>query len=543
MRGGWWRAAVAAAVVSGGLVGLVGTPASAGGTILYVASAGSDAGNCQTPSSPCATIAYAVGQAATNDTIDLGPGTFRASLSNALGVFLTIQGSTSGTAPITMVEPPSPGGTVFSADRGGWSLVDLTIDGRTGEAIDAGYGSTINVVDSTVTDGNPALCACGPTGNLTVSDSTVSGNTVGVDTNSSAGATITSSTIAGNGVGVEGIGPEYSLAATIVSSNGGHDCSVTSGSVDDAGYNLDDDATCGFSSPNHSQSGVNPDLGPLQDNGGPTQTTAPASGSPALDQIPTGATGNGVTLCPGTDQRGGARPFAANCDLGAVEPQFTQTTCSSGTTCTATLRSPSQTVRATGTKGTGTAAVSLSVDPRALACGARFSYVAPVVTLTDTGIKHATTLTITDTVKQLPSTLGVRVCYQEVVATPPPAVLLGRCAHRPVAPCIKGLREVRGAVAATLVVPPGDPRFHVGGSEPTVRSFSPVSAGPGKTVTISGTNLSEVTQVTFGNASSAILSRSLSTLKVRVPTKATSGPIRVVSSAGAALSTRSFTVT
>ena len=53
---------------------------------------------------------------------------------------------------------------------------------------------------------------------------------------------------------------------------------------------------------------ADPQLGPLSDNGGPTRTMAPASGSPAL-----GAGAN----CPATDQRG--EPRGATCDLGSVE--------------------------------------------------------------------------------------------------------------------------------------------------------------------------------------------------------------------------------
>jgi hypothetical protein len=57
-----------------------------------------------------------------------------------------------------------------------------------------------------------------------------------------------------------------------------------------------------------------PQLGPLQDNGGPIWTMAPAAGSPAIDAVP--APGNGA---PATDQRGVARPYGAGVDIGAVE--------------------------------------------------------------------------------------------------------------------------------------------------------------------------------------------------------------------------------
>ena len=57
-----------------------------------------------------------------------------------------------------------------------------------------------------------------------------------------------------------------------------------------------------------------PNLGPLQDNGGPSWTVSLQAGSAAIDQIP--ATG---ADCPATDQRGVARPAGAKCDIGAYE--------------------------------------------------------------------------------------------------------------------------------------------------------------------------------------------------------------------------------
>jgi hypothetical protein len=56
--------------------------------------------------------------------------------------------------------------------------------------------------------------------------------------------------------------------------------------------------------------GVDPLLGPLGDNGGPTDTRLPGFLSPALD-----AAGG----CSGTDQRGVVRPQGTACDMGAVE--------------------------------------------------------------------------------------------------------------------------------------------------------------------------------------------------------------------------------
>lgn len=64
--------------------------------------------------------------------------------------------------------------------------------------------------------------------------------------------------------------------------------------------------------------GVDPLLGPLADNGGPTLTRLPLAGSPLLGSgspSPPGDEG----ACLRRDQRGTTRPLGAGCDLGAVE--------------------------------------------------------------------------------------------------------------------------------------------------------------------------------------------------------------------------------
>jgi hypothetical protein len=61
--------------------------------------------------------------------------------------------------------------------------------------------------------------------------------------------------------------------------------------------------------------GVDPLLGPLQDNGGPTWTHALLAGSPAIDAgDPAGA--------PSEDQRGVPRPQGPGVDIGAFEYQY-----------------------------------------------------------------------------------------------------------------------------------------------------------------------------------------------------------------------------
>jgi hypothetical protein len=284
---------------------------------VYVAIGGSDTGNCQSSATPCATIGYAAAQ---GYTVVVGPGTFKTNLSYFENGSNVIEGAGAETAPATIIEPLDTRQPVFDADRAAFTLQDVTIDGLgDADALTSDYGSDITVIDSTVTDAATAACACGPTGTITLTDSTISGNTVGITQNDpSADVDVADSTIAGNGTGLVGYS-RIALAGSVVADNTTADCSLSalSGFAGGYEYDLDDDGTCGFSAVNHSQSDVLAGLGPLQSNGGPTDTMAPSLGSPLLNQIPVGTR----LLCSRTssDQRGVPRPQGTRCDIGAVE--------------------------------------------------------------------------------------------------------------------------------------------------------------------------------------------------------------------------------
>ena len=87
-------------------------------------------------------------------------------------------------------------------------------------------------------------------------------------------------------------------------------CASSSGgsTVASLGGNLEfpADASCPF------EARADPRLGPLADNGGPTETRALLTGSPARDR-------GSDAGCPATDQRGVARPQGSRCDIGAYE--------------------------------------------------------------------------------------------------------------------------------------------------------------------------------------------------------------------------------
>jgi hypothetical protein len=167
-------------------------------------------------------------------------------------------------------------------------------------------------------------------GTLSVANSTIAGNWNAGDGggiyNQGGTVTIASSTDAGN-TGYYGASGVSSDNAMVTISNStftnpgtpdrsGTNCNFPSGPVTSGGYNLDSDGTCGLNAATD-QNNVDPQLGMLQANGGPTETMAPASTSPVVDAIPQGTNGCGTTLT--ADQRGVSRPQGAGCDIGSVE--------------------------------------------------------------------------------------------------------------------------------------------------------------------------------------------------------------------------------
>jgi CSLREA domain-containing protein len=112
----------------------------------------------------------------------------------------------------------------------------------------------------------------------------------------------------GAGGGISEAATIAKLQNTIVASNSPVNCS---GVFEDLGHNIvfGESGSCPGTP-------ADPKLGPLQANGGPTQTMAPMPGSMAIDKVPASAAG-----CTPTDQRGVPRPQPAGglCDVGAVE--------------------------------------------------------------------------------------------------------------------------------------------------------------------------------------------------------------------------------
>ena len=211
------------------------------------------------------------------------------------GADLTISGSA-----ITGNTAGGDGGGLFMFGDG--TITNTTVSGNTSEQFDSGGGIWV-------------------IGNLTLLNVTVADNTAETTPGPQVSANALGDLVAVGG-GIFNADANVTVKNTIIANNEGGDCG--GGGVTSDGHNLDSDGTCVLAATGD-QSGVDPLLEALADNGGPTQTQALPADSPAVDTADD-------TGCPATDQRGVARPQdgdedgTTTCDIGAYELQILQPT-------------------------------------------------------------------------------------------------------------------------------------------------------------------------------------------------------------------------
>lgn len=237
----------------------------------------------------------------------------------------------------------SGGGLLLRAGNA-LTLTDSIVRDNTSSGGDGGGGvyvqgsSSLSLVNSAVIGNDSVVRGGGIVNNnvLTVVNSTISDNTtVGTgggifsnNTSSLNNVTIANNT-ADNGGGIS-VAPSTALTLTNTllagNSNGSMQPSDCQGTLTSQGYNLlQSSSGCTFTPTTGDLIDQAPQVGALQDNGGPTPTHALLSGSPAIDAGSPAVPGSGGTACATTDQRGVTRPQdgtvsgTAVCDIGAYE--------------------------------------------------------------------------------------------------------------------------------------------------------------------------------------------------------------------------------
>jgi hypothetical protein len=318
---------------------------------------GSDNHHCKSPQTACRTIGHAISLASSGDSIMVSAATYTEKVT--IGFSLTIVGSGSSTTiidgrgvrtPVTIsstdarvtlakvrIQHGAGGGII---NTGTLTINKCAVTRNTSQVSAGGIsnGGTLTINDSTV-NANDAFGGRGTAGGggiynfgaLTVNNSTLVGNRAHGLKGSDGGAIYNTGTLAvnnstfsgnsGDSITNDQRGGKATIQNSIVAnSTSGGNCG---GTIISNGYNLSSDSTCNFNNTGDLNN-TNPKLGPLQYNGGPTQTQALLSGSPAIDVgNPSGCTdGQGHLLK--TDQRGKPRPDkedTGGCDMGAFERQ------------------------------------------------------------------------------------------------------------------------------------------------------------------------------------------------------------------------------
>ena len=196
-------------------------------------------------------------------------------------------------------------------------------------------GNTVNFIGGPGTGSGGGILNNG--GILTVNNSTISGNTSsfagggGISNRPGGTVTVSNSTLSGNtalfGGGIENRGTLNIANTIIANSTSGGDYASNGGTIGTNSNNLVEDGTLPAGTNNKTG---DPNLSPLQNNGGPTATMALLTPSPAISTT--------LLVTPNLDQRGFTR---INNDIGAytyyVPPTVASISPTSGSTAGGTV--------------------------------------------------------------------------------------------------------------------------------------------------------------------------------------------------------------
>lgn len=193
----------------------------------------------------------------------------------------------------------------------GASLIDHNVAGDSGGGLRVSSSVTVDITNSTIAENG----ASGDGGGLVVTNAGPTTITLTHDT-------VVNNSAAGEGGAFRnGTGNTIKYRNTIFSGNSagsapaGPTCREAGGATNTSlgGNRSSGDVTgCNLTATND-VNGAALELGPLQNNGGPTDTYQLGTGSQALNADPNDSN------CPSSDQRGVPRPEGSACDAGALE--------------------------------------------------------------------------------------------------------------------------------------------------------------------------------------------------------------------------------
>jgi YVTN family beta-propeller protein len=269
-------------------------------------------------------------------TLTLSNSTFSGNSSTASGGGIYSDGGTVNVASCSFSGNSALNGGGLYIGNGTLTVTSSTISGNSVSGNVGGAGiynqGTATLTNSTLSGNSARPNGDGGgiynQGTATLTNSTLSGNSAGFSgggISNQGTASLTNDTLSGNsasygGGGIINYGTLTAKSSIVANGSSGGNCYFSAGTLTSQGHNLTDDGTCStYFNQTGDLNSTPAGLGILQNNGGPTQTIALFSSSPAVDAIPAGSctdvSGNSVT----TDQRGVARPQGAACDIGAYE--------------------------------------------------------------------------------------------------------------------------------------------------------------------------------------------------------------------------------
>ena len=310
----------------------------------YVATGGSDAADCLSEETACATIQAAIGKAADGSLVNVGPGTYPERVVIDKDLYLLGSG-----AWRTIIDAEDLGSAIDVASGRKVAVVGFQLTrgaAAFGGGVSAGSGSTVWVLDTELETCNGGGGVAGSAADLMVSGSTfyinhgpsvwLQGGTVTVSNSTftsnyeidggiggleiSGEATVVSTTIArnggtSNGVGLKVLSGKARLFNSVLVGNGAiSGLTNCAGSVFSMGRNIESGSSCGLVEELGDLPLVSePVVQNLEDNGGPTRTMRPyPPPAVAIDR-------GDDAVAPELDQRGLRRPRRLGPDIGAVE--------------------------------------------------------------------------------------------------------------------------------------------------------------------------------------------------------------------------------